>query len=510
MSSILKTGFGKVIIGVGLIIVIAIAASIFNGLSNDPNDPNDPNNTTAANTNTGVTDTAELTILTRHDSAITNSFREAFLQSSYGAAAGYSTGDGDKINFLSVTTLQGWLLALGSESRQVDLAWGGGPTLFNQMAEAGLLTPITDTDLVNLVTTNVPSNIAGAEMYHYTDSQLDWVANAISSFGFTVNDDVLDFYGLEAPTSWEDLASPDFFVSTSAPTISLGNPPDTTSNTRIYQIILQKYGWEKGWEMLSRMAGNGMIAGGSVDTRSKVIDGEVAVAMTIDFYGVYAQTECSDCRYVIPEGGSIVNGDPIAFGAKSGNPEAAKEFFKFVNSAEGQAVWIQNDRLPIVEAAFDTTIGQARPDVEALYQETLANQGIEFNETLSTLTEFTMQHYFESTITDAHPALKAAWAKAVAITDEATFNSSVADLFEPQLTLEEAIAGNQALVDNPTTLLNTKTTWQSTANSRYNGFNPIPPLSIQKLAIETSIIIIEHPQVFEPISFDTVYPIRYE
>ena len=81
----------------------------------------------------------------------------------------------------------------------------------------------------------------------------------------------------------------------------MGNPTQTTSNTRIYQIILQKFGWEKGWEMLSRMAGNGGLYGGSVETRSPVIDGRVAAALTIDFYGVFAQSECDVCEYIYPQ-----------------------------------------------------------------------------------------------------------------------------------------------------------------------------------------------------------------
>ena len=71
-------------------------------------------------------------------------------------------------------------------------------------------------------------------------NNLKWVAAAISSFGFTVNNKTLDQRNLPFPTTWEDLASPEFFTSIAQNNIAMGNAPDTTSNTRIYQIILQK------------------------------------------------------------------------------------------------------------------------------------------------------------------------------------------------------------------------------------------------------------------------------
>lgn len=488
MSSILKTGLGKAMIAIVVIIVVIIAAIIIGGNFDDGSD------------------VPELVIITRHDTTITSAFRLAFLKSSYGKAAGYSPEDINKIDFKQVTTLQGWLTGLGSDSLKVDLAWGGGPTLFNQMGDAGLLKPITDVELLDIANASVPKEIAGAEMYHYDkQNKLDWVANAISSFGFTINNDYLKEYGLAKPNTWEDLASPDYFVGTDINTISMGNPTETTSNTRIYQIILQKYGWEKGWEILSRMAANGGIYGGSVETRSAVIDKRVGVAMTIDFYGVFAQLECSTCEYIIPENGSIVNGDPIAFGIKSGNELGAKEFFKFVNSAEGQAVWLSQDRLPVNLQSFNTTSGKQRTDLKQLYDDTIANQGINFDESLSTATEFTMQNYFDAAIVDAHPELKAAWGKAVndlksETIDEATFNSTVSNLFKPQLTKDEAIANNGKLIADALTLSSQKNTWTSTAKSTYTAYTSANIYNYEK-SNENTIRLIEHPQQLYEVNY---------
>ncbi|MHA2028823.1 MAG: ABC transporter substrate-binding protein [Candidatus Kariarchaeaceae archaeon] len=417
----------------------------------------------------------KLTIVSRHDIAILNQFRDAFLKSSYGAAAGFSEGDTSSVEFLTLSSLTAWEKAFTSDSIGADLGWGGGPTLFNQLADIGLFADITDPDMLAVVADAVPSTIGGSEMTRSIDGKLVWVANAISSFGFTVNTDKLTEFSLEKPLSWEDLTSPDFFIAEQIPSIAMGNAPETTSNTRIYQIILQKFGWDKGWEMIKRMAGNGGIFGGSVATRAAVIQGQVPVSLTIDFYGVFAQTENPKTEYVIPDNGSIINGDPISFGAKADNIDGAKAFFEFVNSDEGQALWVRNDRLPINVNAFNTTLGKTRPDVKQLYDDTLANQGIEFDEPKAQSTYFTTVDYFESSITNALTSLKAVWADLAEklikgeIT-QAEFDANVTALTLPEPSLAEAIADNEKLRTDTAFRTQQKETWTTNAKAHYNSF----------------------------------------
>ena len=67
-----------------------------------------------------------------------------------------------------------------------------GPTLFNNLVAADHLRSINDTSLLNWISANVSDTIAGAEMKKYDESNnLKWVAAAISSFGFTVNNNTL-------------------------------------------------------------------------------------------------------------------------------------------------------------------------------------------------------------------------------------------------------------------------------------------------------------------------------
>lgn len=356
---------------------------------------------------TPPTEGVTLKIITRHDTTIWNIFRDAFLASDLAAATNVTW-----IDYISPLAPQ-WIEVITNPAGLPDVAWGGGPTLFDELIEAGLLSKMNSTYMQEVIG-RVPGDIAGAAMKR-NDSENDvlWVAAAISSFGFTVNNQTWAAKSLPWPSTWENLTSPLYYHPTA--TISMGNAPGTTSNTRIYEIIIQKFGWAAGWSILTQMAGNSQIYAGSVDTQTAVETGEVAVGMTIDFYGYTSMNKYSYCQYVLPQNGSIVNGDPIAIPTTCRNRAAAEAFVDFILSPEGQALWLRPtiNRMPVLESAFDTSYGQTRPDLEAFYQSTISNIGIPFNDTLVLSYERSFVHYFEAAITNAHAELRSAWGKLV-------------------------------------------------------------------------------------------------
>ena len=302
--------------------------------------------------------------------------------------------------------------------------------------------------------------------YYNNEGQLVWVANAISSFGFTINKKVIKDLNLTTPETWEDLASIDFFRN-EQPTVAMGDAPQTTSNTRIYQIILQKYGWVKGWEILYRMAANGAIFDGSVSTRQQVIDGNVAAAMTIDFYGFKAQMENPDCVYVIPKNASIINGDPVALALNPPHLAAANAFLKFIFSQEGQALWLdpQINRLPVREDAFNTTIGQQREDLHQVYIKALHTESITFDEDKALSLEEAMRYHFQATITNVHQQLRNVWKDLVhgytsGQLTEKQFNDLVAEFGTPAITEKEAQQINQQIIENLQYRNNKQAEWE--------------------------------------------------
>ncbi len=344
-----------------------------------------------------------ITVLTRHDVAIHGPYEAAFLATDFAIEHNivdviWKTQDG---------AFWDSVIAAGD----VDVLWGGGPTLFDQMQRDDNLEPLNWTSIMEVVD-RVPDEIAGADMKRMNgDGDIIWVAAAISSFGFTVNHAFLDDYGLPTPTNWTDLSLPLWGSLLPTATIAMGNAPKTTSNTRIYEIITQGMGWDTGWITMARMAGSSRLYQGSVQTQAAVENQEVGVAMSIDFYGYNTQLNNPDCEYILPEGETIVNGDPIAIVKNTPKMDLAEGFVDFVLSPEGQAVWLTPgiSRMPILGGAFLTPYGLTFPDMYAIYNQTLLNQGIDFNDTLSLTINTAFTAYFEAVFNDAHDNLVTCW-----------------------------------------------------------------------------------------------------
>ncbi len=411
-----------------------------------------------------------LTFVTRHDVTIQNEFEAEFLTSDYAINAGITD-----LVFKTASTDAGWKTLLEDESKSIDVAWGGGPALFNTMDDYGLLHHIDNQTLIDLLDAKVPNEVAGLAIKSWDESDnLIWIGNAISSFGFTVNHDFLDDHGLPVPNTWEELATPTYYLGPNIRAISFGDPPTTTSNTKIVSIILQAFGWEDGWSILTRIGANAGIYPGSVDTRAAVVSGDVGIGMTIDFYGVIAKRENPNTEYIIPEGQSIVNGDPVAIAANCDNFDGAYAFFEYLFSLDGQNTWMHEglDRLPAVAEAFLTPYGQTRTDLYSLYNDTLVNEGIDFDENLETdLLQFTIYYYHE-TISGLHNNLRNTWGTLLtALEDEdingTQFQDLAYEMGEVPYTMAEAITQNEEYQSGTVRASELESQWRSMAKARY-------------------------------------------
>jgi len=193
---------------------------------------------------------------------------------------------------------------------------------------------------------------------------------------------------------------------------------------------------EGGWKILTLMAANAEVYSGSADVRDGVIRGEIAVGITIDFYGYTAKFVNPKCEYIIPKGETIVNGDPIALVKGAKNPKAAQAFIAWVLT-EGQEVWYPTiNRMPSNPKVFETPRGKNRTDLYEAYQATLKTKGIAFNDTLALMYERVMQWYFKATLVEVNDRLKEAWIKLLSLyfkgkIDESKFNEYVNILGAP-------------------------------------------------------------------------------
>jgi len=419
----------------------------------------------------------EIVVITRHDSSIQKIFRDAFLASDY-AKDHNITG----VRYI-YTPPDYWRATI--EHGGVDIAWGGGPTLFNQLIYLDLLQPMTGTEVMSEVNALPPS--IGTALMRVNDDQGRplWVAAAISSFGFTINNVFLNRYNLSTPVRWADLGSPE--LNREFPTIALAKPSLSTSHTRTYTIILQAFGWEAGWALIRRIAANGRYYDGSVEAQTAVEGGEVGVSISIDFYGYGSHLRNPDLEYVLPAGESIVNGDPIAIIKGTSYEEEAEAFTAFVLSLEGQTLWLDEtlNRMPVRPDVFQTAKGRARVDLYEYYNLTTAGAGFDFNETEAGMLEQSMRDFMESTMVDLHGELSSLWSAMVTKLrtgqiSQARFDDLLAELSRPlswsesngtvlTFTKEYAMSINSRLLMDTSFALSMRLKWKNAAASRYDS-----------------------------------------
>ncbi|MFN4045842.1 MAG: ABC transporter substrate-binding protein, partial [Acidilobaceae archaeon] len=349
-----------------------------------------------------------LRVITRHPGEIQVATKEAFLRSEI--ARMYNIVN---IEFYPLDPVV-WVSAIKRRG-DFDVAWGGGPTLFDTLYANGLLAPL-EGRLVLEAVAQIPDTLAGTSMKRVgPDGKVYWVAASVASFGFTVNYDVIRKFNLPVPSKWSDLASPELgrpLARELRPMVSIADPTRSTSHTRMYEIILQAYGWELGWVNLTLMAANSLIEGGSTEARDNVKEGKVAVAITIDFFGYTVMKANPATEYIIPEGETIVNGDPIALLTTSRNVEAAKAFIAWILT-EGQKIWFREDinRLPANPRSFETPEGAQRKDLKAVFDKLATVRGIDFDDDRALKIERAMQAYFKATLVDLDALLKEVWRK---------------------------------------------------------------------------------------------------
>jgi ABC-type Fe3+ transport system substrate-binding protein len=464
-----------------LIIVIVVAAVGAYVYLNRPSGPT----VTTTTTGKGLV----LRVITRDDTTITNLAHDKFMASDIAKKAGVTD-----VIFYEVPadlwrdTINGYQ----ARGQPIDLAMGGGPTLFDELIASGLTAPITRPETLQVVA-QISDTIGGAPLKRYSsDGKIMWVAKAISSFGFIINNQILQQYGLPQPRTWEDLASVQLAKTLPRPAVSWASPSLSTSHTRIYEIVLQKFGWDQGWSILARLAANGRAYPGSVEALMAVQSGETPIGIAIDYYGYSSELQFPQTKYVLPFNESICNGDPIALLKTTANSDAAQAFIEWLVSADGQKMWMDPgiSRLPVRPDVFKTPEGMARKDLYTDYNKTINNIGIPFSDDLALKYEYSMRIYFDAVFGDLHDDLVTAWSKLATAYNAGKLSQAEFDKLAFQLgrplswqsgsatmtfTQDYAISINESLKDAATASQFAQL-WRNAARDRYASIlSQIPP-----------------------------------
>jgi ABC-type Fe3+ transport system substrate-binding protein len=234
--------------------------------------------------------------------------------------------------------------------------FGGGTDPFLELERSDLLEPV---EISSGVLKAIPRDVSGVPLYSPSKR---WFAAALSTFGILYNKVAIQKLRLPVPSTWKDLTAPPYFDL-----IGAGDPRKSGSMHAMYEIVLQGYGWEKGWEVLQRIAGNVRnFSGGGTNVGKEIASGEIVYGLAIDTYAGELIRRIGDERlgYVVPKDYAAVNGDGIAVLRGAPNKALATAFVEFVLSDEGQRLWYTRRGLPGGPVEFE--LGKL-PILPALY-----------------------------------------------------------------------------------------------------------------------------------------------
>ncbi len=413
--------------------------------------------------------------------AFANWYRERFGEEVEVVWEGLGTSD-------AVAAIEDWYSK--HEEGRWDIIWGGGVDPFLKLKGEGLLesySPLEDPELAEILS-RIPESFAGIPMYDREDYM--WFGTALSGFGIIYNKPVLKQLGLPEPVSWSSLAD-----ERALGWVASADPRHSGSTHMCYEIILQGYGWEDGWRLITLIGANiKEFTQHSSAVPEAVAAGQAAYGLAIDFYAwaQIAKVGPENIGYIMPEGLTVINPDSIAMLKNPPHPELAKAFIKFVLSEDGQKLWmLPAGKYPDGPSKY--TLGRMSVLPE-LYSK-LGNRSIvpvnpfevknvlEYNSSKGGMRWSVVNDLFGALIIDTHDELVAAWKKIIENKDkvpEETVKEAVDEMVKVPVSEDEALALASRWSDQE--LRNRKISeWRSFAKQKYAQAITIVEEAIKRL-----------------------------
>ncbi|MAJ72478.1 hypothetical protein CMK13_05690 [Candidatus Poribacteria bacterium] len=350
----------------------------------------------------------------------------------------------------------------------IDLLFGGGTDAFMKLAEMGFLEAykLPEKQLMGL-----PTDMNGIPVY---DSQYRWYGAALSSFGVMHNEALRTRLRLPRVSNWKDLTNPRLIGRVGA-----ADPRESGSAHMIYEIILQGYGWQDGFSILTQLAGNvrGFSAGSNAIPKD-VVAGQVIYGMAIDFYAYGAIAQQSDpnrIQYTLPPDATVIAPDSIAILKGAPNKKIAEMFVTYVMSKAGQKLWLLRDTDP---EGPKIKGGLNRASVLPFLYDELGDRSVVSNPFESTLTPIqydpvkgssrtkVLNDLMGALLIDQHKELVKTWRAIHKSKNEDKRNTAISILCELPLTESEAVKLEEKFNDN--VLRNKKLKeWSKFASNKY-------------------------------------------
>ena len=222
---------------------------------------------------------------------------------------------------------------------QADIFWGGEGTLFDNLAKEGLLENVK---IPQKTWDEIPATIGKPVGLPLKDPKKFWVGTVLEPYGLIYQPKLLQRLGVTIK-DWDDLLNPKLKGH-----IAQCTPDRSSSSHATYEVILAMYGWEKGWDWLTKLAANtGIFTARSRDVPSVVAKGEFAVGVAVPSYMAFAEVLGGyDVMYVYPTN-AYVTPEPMAVLKGAPHAKAGHAFIEFLLAEEGQKLLSELGVYPI-------------------------------------------------------------------------------------------------------------------------------------------------------------------
>lgn len=406
-----------------------------------------------------------LVVVSPHNEAIRFEFARAFASwhaEQFGEAASVEWrvvgGTSDALRFVLSE------FAAKPEGIGIDGFFGGGPEPLLLLTDKRLTQPYRPPPEILAA---IPPTCAGVPIY---DPDGHWYGAAISSFGIVQNTRVQRTLGLPPVRRWADLARPELFGWVQA-----GDPRNSGTMTVMFESYLQAYGWDQGWELLTRLGANTrQFDRVSAATAREVTLGEAAYGLAIDFYG-YTQVASagrSNMTFVLPQDFAAILPDGIAVLKGAPHPRAARRFVDFVLGEPGQKLWFLPRGHPEGPQRHSIERMSVRPDFYSRYAEVSniafspfeLTQQFRYDAALARGRREVVAALVGALLVDTHTELKAAWQ---AVVRRGLKPAEIAELSRPPLGEADAWTLANGAWKDAATRNRLKIDWQIFARDKY-------------------------------------------
>ena len=282
-----------------------------------------------------------------------------------------------------------YLLEPGSHG--VDVYWSASSRNYVELASHDMLAALP-------VDPALPQDIGG---FPIAEPKLLYRASEIAGYGFTCNRKTLAQRNQTCPKTWAALADPALTGRVLLPVPSkVGFAP------LMYEILLQRLGWEKGWALIGEFGASAVLfIPGGASLSDRVAKGEEDVGVNIDFFAQAAAAGGAPLDFVYPD---IVGFSPahVAVLASAPHPQAARKYVEFLLSDAGQGILASPDirKLPVRPSTYATLdAGYFNPFDEA------KKQTVDYDLPAAQRRQALSSALFDVLVTDGQTALRDLW-----------------------------------------------------------------------------------------------------